>query len=84
MAPRTVDFSSSGDAAAWRRAQLGDLLTAIRAGERVVLRVLGWGEIHGRVSGYDGSSLKLASGREIAVDDLLDVHTADGRHVAAW
>jgi hypothetical protein len=83
MAPQTVDFVSSGDATEWRRTQLRDLLAAMKAGERVVLKVLGWGEIHGQFNAYDGSSLTLASGREVSVDELIDIHPAGGR-VAAW
>lgn len=76
MAPHTVDFVRADEATAWRRSQLGELLAALKAGERVVLKVLGWGEIRGQFDAYEGDALTLTSGRRIAVDDVLDVHPA--------
>ncbi len=83
MAPQTVDFVKADDATAWRRSQLGDLLATLRAGERVALKVMGWGEIHGTLDSFEGDALTLASGRRIAVDEVLDVQ-AGVRATPAW
>jgi hypothetical protein len=83
LTPQTIDLKNADEAAAWRRDQLGDLLARCETGERVALKVLGWGEIHGRVREFDGSALTLASGRTIALEDVLDVIPAP-RPVASW
>jgi len=82
MAPQTVDFTNSGDALSWRRAQLSELLAGVRAGERVILKVRDWGEIHGDVLDYDGSALTLTSGRRIDLESVLDFHRSTRAAVA--
>src|SRR5689334_7643001 len=82
MAPQTIDFTNSGDALSWRRAQLSELLAGVRAGERVILKVRDWGEIHGDVLEYDGSALTLTSGRRIDLESVLDFHRSTRSAVA--
>jgi hypothetical protein len=73
VAAQTIDFKTAEEAGAWRRAQLGDLLRRIDPGEQLALKVIGWGEIHSRLHRFDGRVLTLASGRTIAIEDILDV-----------
>jgi hypothetical protein len=83
MTPQTIDLRNADEATAWRRSQLGELLARCEMGEQVALKVLGWGEIHGRVREFDGSALTLASGRTIALEDVLDVIPAP-QPVTSW
>ena len=63
----------AGSAYTYTYASLGELLARCEMGEQVALKVLGWGEIHGRLRDFDGSALTLASGRTIAIEDVHDV-----------
>jgi hypothetical protein len=83
MTPQTIDLKNADEATAWRRSQFGDLIARFDVGEQVELKVLGWGEIHGRLREFDGSALTLASGRTIALEDVLDVISSP-RPVGSW